>query len=123
MDIIVPFLFLIKLHLYRDCFEEAPPLSMEERMRKLAYKIRGCILALSFLGLTGCSEDSDKLIADQQMEMPPAVENVIMEESSTGDVSNIEESPADEVQEVIVKPVIEEMNWPIHGVLHVQPLR
>lgn len=92
-------------------------------MRKLAYKIRGCILALSFLGLTGCSEDSDKLIADQQMEMPPAVENVIMEESSTGDVSNIEESPADEVQEVIVKPVIEEMNWPIHGVLHVQPLR
>lgn len=111
MDIIVPFLFLIKLHLYRDCFEEAPPLSMEERMRKLAYKIRGCILAISFWGLTGCSEDSDKLIADQQMEMPPAVENVIMEESSTGEVSNIEERPVDEVQEVIVEPVIEEMNW------------
>lgn len=56
-------------------------------MRKLAYKIRGCILAISFLGLTGCSEDSDKLIADQQMEMPPAVENVIMEEASTGNRS------------------------------------
>lgn len=80
-------------------------------MRKLAYKIRGCILAISFWGLTGCSEDSDKLIADQQMEMPPAVENVIMEESSTGEVSNIEERPVDEVQEVIVEPVIEEMNW------------
>lgn len=63
-------------------------------MRKLAYKIRGCILAISFWGLTGCSEDSDKLIADQQMEMPPAVENVIMEESSTGETDHKEVSSA-----------------------------
>lgn len=81
-------------------------------MRKLVYhKIYSCILVFLFLGLMGCSKDNDKLADNQQMEMPLSDEIAQTETSSTGDISQIKEMPTDEVQEVIVEPMIEDIDW------------
>lgn len=84
-------------------------------MRKLmSYKIYGCILILSLVGLTGCSKDSDKLIDNRQADMPLSEETEQIEQtegSSADDILQIEETPTDEIQEVIVEPMIEDMDW------------
>lgn len=84
-------------------------------MRKLmSYKIYGCILILSLVGLSGCSKDNDKLIDNRQMDMPLSEETEQIEqteESSADDILQIEETPTDEIQEVIVEPMIEDMDW------------
>lgn len=84
-------------------------------MRKLMpYKIYGCILILSLVGLTGCSKDSDKLIDNRQADMLLSEETEQIEqteESSADDILQIEETPTDEIQEVIVEPMIEDMDW------------
>lgn len=81
-------------------------------MRKLmSYKIYGCILILSLVGLSGCSKDNDKLIDNRQMDMPLSEETEQTEESSADDILQIEETPTDEIQEVIVEPMIEDMDW------------
>ncbi len=81
-------------------------------MKKLGFcKIYGCILVFVFLGLTGCSKDSDRLIDNQQMEMPLSEETSQTEESLNDDISEIIETPTNEVQEVTAEPIIEDMDW------------
>lgn len=81
-------------------------------MKKLVfYKIYVCILVFVFLGLTGCSKDSDRLIDNQQMEMPLSEETSQTEESLNDDISEIIETPTNEVQEVTAEPIIEDMDW------------
>lgn len=81
-------------------------------MKKLGFcKIYGCILVFVFLGLTGCSKDSDRLIDNQQMEMPLSEETSQTEESLNDDISEIIEPPTNEVQEVTAEPIIEDMDW------------
>ncbi len=81
-------------------------------MKKLGFcKIYGCILVFVFLGLTGCSKDSDRLIDNQQMEMPLSEETSQTEELLNDDISEIIETPTNEVQEVTAEPIIEDMDW------------
>lgn len=63
------------------------------------------------MGLTGCSKDSDRLIDNQQMEMPLSEETSQTEESLNDDISEIIETPTNEVQEVTAEPIIEDMDW------------
>ena len=63
------------------------------------------------MGLTGCSGDNDKLIDNQQMEMPLSEETSQTEESLNDDISEIIETPTNEVQEVTAEPIIEDMDW------------
>lgn len=96
----------------RETFFEAE----EERMRKSSNNIWSCILTVLFLCLTGCAKESDTMIDNQQIEMPLSEDSPKMEESSTEDalqeeVIEIEESPADEVQELMVEPVMEDVDW------------
>lgn len=75
------------------------------------YKVYSCIFVFLLLGLTGCSKEGDRFIDYQQTEMLLSEETVQTQESTNDDVSRIIEMTTDEVQEVIVEPVIEEVDW------------
>lgn len=88
----------------------------EERMRKTRNIIWSCILMVLSCGLIGCAKESDTIIDNQQIEMPLSEDSPKMKESSAEDVSQedvikIEESSADKVQEVMVEPVMEDVDW------------
>lgn len=84
-------------------------------MRKSSNIILSCILVFTILGLTGCAKESDTISDNQQIEMPLSEDAPQMEESSAEDVLQeevikIAESPADEAQEVMVEPVMEDVD-------------
>ncbi len=84
--------------------------NVREDMRKLVFY--SCIFVLLFLGLTGCSKNSDTSADNLQMEISSSEETASAEEGSAGDIPQIRmEMPTNEVQKAIAEPMIEDMDW------------